>query len=228
MREPLGHAEGLGDRERAVRPPHRQPAGVARALGDELRRDGPAERAVQADERGIERRADVVDVAHEERAHAVPAVALEGARELERVREVAVARRVRRRRAVVAEEERAVGASVAATRAAARAARRVPATASASASCVAKLVISVTSTPKRVRSASLRSRKRQVVPVEDGRERLDLRAEARRHAACQHDGGDLAALDELAPERGRALAARACRARAAAAPRPRRAPRSAR
>ena len=47
---------------------------------------------------------------------------------------------------------------------------------------------------------------RQVASVQDGREGLDLRAEARGHAAREHDGGDLAALDGGAPERGDALA----------------------
>ena len=43
---------------------------------------------------------------------------------------------------------------------------------------------------------------RQVVPRQDRRQRLHLGAEARRHAAGEHDGGDLAASDDLASERG--------------------------
>ena len=45
----------------------------------------------------------------------------------------------------------------------------------------------------------------QVAPGQDRRERLDLGAEAGRHAPGQHDCGDLATLDELDPELRRAL-----------------------
>ena len=213
MREALGHAERLGDRERAVRAPHRQPAGVARALGDELRRDRAAELAVQAGERRVERRADVVDVAHEERAHA-------GARGSARARPRAAARRRGRRgRARAARPRRSPSRNSepsSASRSDTSCGARwtpVPPTASASASCVAKLVISVTSTPSRVRSASLRSRKLSSRPSSTERQRLDLRAEAGRHAAGEHDRGDLAALDGgRAPERGEALPLRRARA----------------
>jgi hypothetical protein len=49
---------------------------------------------------------------------------------------------------------------------------------------------------------------RQVTAVEHGRERLHLRAEARRHAACEHHGSQLAVGEEPPAERLCALALR--------------------
>ena len=209
MREALGHAEGLGDRERSVGAPHGQAAGVARLLGDELGGDRAAELAVQAGERRDRAWRPTLSTLQTKSVRTpLRAVALERARELERVGEVAVAGRVRRglrrRRRGRASRRRARRSE---TSCGASSHVRCRATASASASCVAKLVISVTSTPSAPRSASLRSRKREVAPVEHRRERLDLRAEAGRHAAREHDGGDLAARDRArGPSSGCALA----------------------
>ena len=95
VREALRNAEDLGQGERAVGAPHGHAARVARELGHELRRDRAAELAVQAGQRWIERGPDVVDVAYEDAAHARFAVALERARESQRVAQVAVPGRVR-------------------------------------------------------------------------------------------------------------------------------------
>ena len=195
MREALGHAEGLGDRERAVRAPHRQAADVARPLGDELCGDRAAELAVQAGERRVERRADVVDVAHEERAHAV-------ARGSARARPRAPARRRGRRgraraarpRPSPSSEQRAVLGEP--QRDELR--RQVDA---ASRDGLGQRVVrrearhqrDVDAEPREV--GELEVEEAELAAVEHGGERLDLRAEARGHAAREHDGGDLAALD---------------------------------